>query len=367
MKPFPNGGEAPSSLKWAVRFLSVLLTLLFIFLLNFALSDIGDIEGPNRQSVFDDYVDQSLVERKETLNEEIRSTDIQIQRQREIQQTLQASMDNARETMNQMVSLYRLSLEQNIKPNETEQNALAESQTRFLDAQDRFETANNEISASNQKKHELNQELISINKQIEAQQKPAYQELNRLDRAHRFKVAAFKLSFIVPLFVLAAFLVYRFRGSAFRPVFFAALVATFWQLGVVMFHHFPRQFFHYIAVGAAIAIVLVFLIWVLKKITRPDVQTLIHRYRESYVKHLCPVCAYPITQGAFKYATWSRKGPKLPFTTPPEKATPEEARYACPSCGTLLFEKCENCGEQRHSLLPFCDQCGEKKELTGIA
>jgi hypothetical protein len=62
---------------------------------------------------------------------------------------------------------------------------------------------------------------------IDEQHRPARQESDQLSRRHRFKVASLKLAFIVPLFLLASWSVYRFRDSAYRPNCFAAVVATF--------------------------------------------------------------------------------------------------------------------------------------------
>ena len=32
-----------------------------------------------------------------------------------------------------------------------------------------------------------------------------------------------------------------------------------------------------------------------------------------------------------------------------------------------LLEKCEHCGSARHSLLPFCDNCGREKQVEELA
>lgn len=365
MKKTHAGGTAPASLRWTTYFLSTLLTLLLIWLLGFFLSDIGDLTGPDFQRVTERHVDQSLLDRTSELAGRIREVDTQITRQREIQQNLSQSMDNARETMKQMMDLHRLSLEQKVAPSETEQQALATSQKRFLDAQDRFESANAEIVSSSQTKFELTEEQRLVTGQVEAQHRPAQEEFDRLLRQHRFKVASFKLAFIVPLFLLAAWLVYWCREGSYRLIFVSLLIASFWKVGIVMFEHFPREFFKYIAILAAIFIVIAFFIWVLWKVAKPGAETLLKRYREAYASHLCPICSYPIVRGAFRHAIWTRKGPRL--LTSSENATGSggglDSPYACPSCGTSLFEKCESCAAQRHSLLPFCERCGTEKAL----
>jgi hypothetical protein len=42
----------------------------------------------------------------------------------------------------------------------------------------------------------------------------------------------------------------------------------------------------------------------------------------------------------------------------------DEKPYACPACGTVLFEECGSCGGIRHALLPHCQHCSAHKEVT---
>lgn len=362
----PRSPAAPAALRWAVYFLSLILTFLWVWLLSFVLSDIGDLEGPEYDAIREQHVDGSLVERSTELHDEIRAIDVQIRRQNEIQNGLKNSMDNARATMEQMMSLHRLSLERSVNPTEAQQEALSTSQQRFIDAQEKYEEANNEIAESNQRKFELNQELENVNQSIEDQEEPAREEYQERRKQHRFKTASFKLLFIVPVFLVSSFLVFKKRESLFRPVFFSVLVASFWKVGAVMFEHFPREFFKYIAIAAAIIIVMAFLVWILKRVAKPGVDLLVKRYREAYQRHRCPVCDYPIMRGPLKNALWTRKGPKLPGTVQQADTAVTDEPYACPSCGSSLFESCTSCNKQRHSLLPFCDHCGTRKDFESL-
>ena len=275
-------------------------------------------------------------------------------------------MDNARATMEQMMSLHRLSIEREVTPGESQQEALTTSQQRFIDAQDRYEQANAEITNSNQRKFDLAQELESVNQRLEEQRKPANEEYGQLRKAHRFKVASLKLAFIVPFFLAAGFLVFKKRESIFRPILMSLLMASFWKVGVVMFEHFPREFFKYIAIAASIFIVLSFLIWMLKRAARPGIDLLIKRYREAYQRHRCPVCDYPIMRGPLKNALWTRRKLKFPDGAALSLSTATEEAYACPACGSQLFEACSTCEKQRHSLLPFCEHCGDER-ITEVA
>jgi len=365
MSETSKGATPPAFLRWGIYLLATVLTFLLIWLLGFVLADIGDLKGPDFSAITQGHVSPALTERAAALEKEMSEIDVQVSHQREIQQNLQRSMSNARETMQQMMSLHRLSLEQKVTPSDTEREALATSQKRFLDSQERFEQANEAITKSNQAKYDRGQELKAVRSQIDEQHRPARQEFDQLSRRHRFKVASLKLAFIVPLFLLASWSVYRFRDSSYRPVCFAAVAATFWKLGTVMFDHFPREFFKYIAISAGIVIVLAFLVWMLRRSVRPGRLTQLRRFRDAYAAHHCPICAYPIARGALKYAVWTRKGPTI--VAPGAAAGQEdEPRYACPCCGTLLFEKCDQCHAARHSLLPYCDGCGREKPVREL-
>jgi len=344
--------------------LSTLLMFLIIYLLGFVLRDIGDIEGPDYQEVRESHVDETLRQRADDLQNEIAATETKIERQTEVQGDLKRGMDNARETMQQMMDLQRLSLERQATPTDEERNALATAQQRFLDAQNRFEEANNEIAALNEKRFELRQELDTVQEQLSEQEKPAREEFEQLMRAHQFRVASWKLLFIVPLFALAAWLFYRKRRSPYRAICLAALLATFWKVGVVMFDYFPREFFKYIAIFAAIGIVLWFLVWLLRNAAKPNRDLILNRNREAYRSHNCPVCAYPIARGPLRFALWTRKGPQISVAAGNANGLEQEAEdtpYACPSCGTTLFETCGECGKPRHALLPYCEHCGDEQ------
>jgi len=355
----------PLSLRVGSFLLASLLTLLLVWLLGFALDDLRRMDGPEWTSVSAEFVDPALRERSTELRMQIGEIELAVQRQTELQGDLQRSMNNARDTMQQMMELQRLSLEKGEPPTEPEREALATSQQRFLEAQERYEAANTQIASANAERFRLRGELEQTNEEIKEQERPASTVYGRRKRNHEWRIAAARLGLIVPLFLLAAWLFRRLRSSGYRPIATAFLLATFWKVGTVMFDHFPQEYFKYIAIAAAIVIVLNFLLWVLRKATRPDRSLLLSRYREAYREHRCPVCSHPIARGPLRFARWTRRGPVLP---PGSEAEGEAGTpYACPSCGTGLFGSCQSCGELRHELLPFCEHCGEEQPVPSGA
>ena len=325
--------------------------------------DIERIEGPDYQEIRKSHVDEKLEEERDDLAAQLAQLENSIDREGEIQKEERRSMDNARETMKQMMDLHRLSLEQGAPPSETETEALATAQQRFLSAQNKFEESNARITESNAERFQISEGKRKAEKDLALQEKPARDEYDETQTRHRLKLASFKLAFIVPLFLLSAFLIYRYRRSIYRPVFIAALGATFWHLARVMFDHFPREYFKYIAIVAGIITVIVFLVWLLRKASRPNRSLLLNRYREAYRNHTCAICAFPVARGPMRFAQWTKKGPVISRQAiGGETADDADEPYSCPSCGTSLYDTCHSCNKTRHSLLPFCEHCGDELE-----
>jgi predicted RNA-binding Zn-ribbon protein involved in translation (DUF1610 family) len=181
-------------------------------------------------------------------------------------------------------------------------------------------------------------------------------------------VAVYKLAFLLPLFLCAAALWLKGRTSPYRPLVYAAILATAWKVGVVMHAHFPARVFKYVAIGAGILTVVVALVKLIRTVVAPRRDWLLKQYREAYSRHRCPICSDPIQRGPLRLATWTRKGPALSGGAAAAVAVAgatEAAQepYVCPACGTRLFERCESCSHTRHSLLPYCESCGAEKEF----
>lgn len=229
----------PRALGLASMLMSTLLMFLFIWLLGFVLNEINDMEGPPYQPVLERHVDAGLRSRQGQLTEQLAGLDGAVSRQQQVQQDLLRSMDNAQQTLQQMMELHRLALSQGVPPTEADKQTLAESQRRFLLAQESYEAANAAIAAANEERFGLGQELSQVRARLATLEEPARREHQGLLQTHRFRVASFKLAFIVPLFLAAAWSVSRHRRSPYRVVLLAALGASFWKLGRVMFDHFP--------------------------------------------------------------------------------------------------------------------------------
>ena len=351
---------------WGHRLLifgfGVLLTVLLVWLLEFVVSDIGRWSGPEFEYIERKYVSQETLDNLEGLEKEMRALQVEIDDQKEIQGILRTSTENSRETMGQLVDIHKLNLEKDVKPTQVEQEALAESEARFLDNQKRFQEANEKIAGLSEQQRRVAQQIAALKEEIGEKRKPVKEAYDEAREVHLIKVAALKLAVIVPLLFVAAWFLLKHRTGPYAPIIYASFCATFWETGAVMFKHFPREYFKYIAIGAAIVIVLGALIHLIRLVTTPRAEWLIRQYKDAYHKRRCPVCAFPIQRGRFKDLLWTRRGPRgiLPIAQAGEPD--EDQAYTCPSCGQALYTACAQCGKMRHALLPYCQHCGAEAD-----
>ncbi len=350
---------------WTHRFLiylfSTLLTLLFVWLLGFVLWDISRIKGPDYQAIEKEQIGKNVFDQISELIEQRKSIELQIKNQREIQAILETSTNNSQQTMNQLLDMHKHNLEQGVKPTEAEQNALAESEKIFLDNQKNFQEANRKIASLSEKLRLVEDEISRRQAELKELQKPVREIYNELYAKHRFKIASLKLGFLIPLLFVVSWLVIKKRGLAYSPIIYSAFIAVFSHTAFVMHQHFPRDFFKYLAIGAAIIIVLCFLIHLIRMIAKPKLDWLIKQYKEAYMKRLCPVCSYPIERGPFKYLVFPLKWSVMRAPNHQGEYPDDDKPYSCPSCGTQLYENCKECNAIRPSLLPHCQSCGAEK------
>jgi len=336
-------------LLWSIRLLSALFSVLLIWLFSFLLADIDDIEGPQRHSIEALLLDQEMLQSEKEMLAQIAEHDGAIKRQTEIQSRLEESMANAGETLKQMTEFHRFRIEKGDKPTLAEEKTLSRAQTRFMDAQDSFQAANTTIGVLEADRHTVRVALETVQHGLAGQRKATAKEFNDLWQAHRRKIGAFKLAFIVPVLLLSAFFYRKHRKSLWKSILFAFLFASFWKVGVVMHEHFPSEFFKYIAIAAAIIIVFAFLVFLLKSSAKPDTSAKLKRYSDAYQRGLCAECAHPFAGKGIGKVKTNFGG---------EDGMSVDKNYNCPSCGTSLFHACEKCEGRRHSRLPHCVHCG---------
>jgi len=343
---------------WGIRLfiaiLGIILGILLFWLLGFITKDIGDLPGPGFAEMRKKYVDSTVDEKQKLLSEQVEVTEKQIGAINREQRILRDSSKNLQNTINQLARAAgkfdsSVEITQIIK----------KSQAAFLEKQTKYEENNEKIFELTQQLNEKESDLAAVKKAIEKQEDAARKEYSGLRKKHRLKVAAIKLAVLLPIFIVVSILFLKRRSWAYRSIVWAAFIAAFVKIAFVVHEYFPREYFKYIAILVVIAIVLGILIRLIKRVVRPKKELLVKQYQQNYDKHVCPVCSKPIRTNQLAFSALSALRKKSSLVTEMQSETQQE--YSCPSCGTKLYEKCQNCEGIRHSLLPYCLSCGAEK------
>lgn len=351
--------KAPFSHRFLIVVFSSVFGILVFWLLSFLIDDVGNSAKIDREKFEEQFVDKNLREETKELETQIFELGSKIQSEQEKQTILENSTSNSQQTMNQLLEMQKLGLQKGIKPSETEQKALAESQQTFLQNQTKFQELNSKISELTEEKRNLEARQQQIQTKIEEQRKPAEKEFQAKSDDKNLEVAIWKLAILIPFLLLAFFLFWNKKWKTYNPVVYAFGISVLLKISRVMHEHFPSRYFKYILILLALGIVLKILLFLLKMIAAPKKDWLLKQYREAYEKFLCPVCEFPIRRGELKFH--SKKNLKvLPLT----QVSQSEKPYNCPVCGKKIYEECENCQKVRASLLPFCEHCGKEFETN---
>ena len=355
--PKPRG---PWIHRFSIRLFTVILAILVYWVLGFLVGDIESIQGPRYSEIEKEYVDQALVGQEGRLAESIAEIDRDIASKREEMQIVSDSSQNLQKTINQLIELQKVTVQESAVLPEAEQINLSESLESFLDSQEKYQVYNEELSELMDQKRGLESERLDLEKEIEGQREPARSEYERLKENHDLRLAMLQLLILVPLLAAGAFLIVKKRDSIYFPLFAGYGAAVLLKVSLVIHEYFPTRYFKYVLVIGLLIAVVKLLIYFIRVAAFPRTQWLTRQYREAYERFLCPVCEYPVRTGPRRFLFWTRR--TVNKIVLPNKAE-EERPYSCPACGTPLFEECPECHGIRHSLLPYCEHCNAEKEI----
>jgi hypothetical protein len=357
-----SGNKGPWIHRLLVYTFASIFSLLVYWLLGFVVRDIATWPGPNIQEVEQRILDQNLVQEMASLQNQIDESSRAIASRKESQKVVRDSTSNSEKTMNQLLELQKLTLQRGVTPSPDEVKALAESEKLFLANQSKYQEINDQIAGLSDELSRLENRQRETQKKLQTQRPAVQEEYNRLYSRHQWKLAALKLTFLVPLVALAVWLFLKKRATLYAPLVYGLGLAVLVKVGQVMHEHFPRRYFKYILILIALVLVVRVLVYLLRAMAYPKLDWLLKQYREAYEHFLCPVCNYPIRLGPRKHLFWTRRSLKK-LQVPPGSETTVDKPYICPVCATHLFEECVACKGIRHSLLPACAHCGAEKSL----
>lgn len=359
MKTSPKG---PWTQRVAVVLFTALTGILVFWLLGFVVEDIEQLKGPQQSEVERRALDPALVTQEQAADKQTALIQVKINDLKARQQLLRDSTTSSQQTMNQLLEMQKLSIQNQVKPTAAEQEVLAESVSLFIANQTRYQQLNEEIAKHSEEQRNLSDSKRGIESRLGVQREKAVNEFERLNRRHRLRVAALQLLFLIPVLLVVVYLVLKWRATMYAPLLYVIGIATLAKVIGVVHENFPSRYFKYVLLVAALAVVIRVLVHLIRATKSPKLASLLKQYREAYERFLCPICEYPIRRGPMKYSFWDRRSIRdLRAPGPPSEVSEEP--YSCPSCGSALFERCTNCQTVRHTLLLFCDRCGNEKEL----
>ena len=134
--PKPRG---PWIHRFSIRLFTVILAILVYWVLGFLVGDIESIQGPRYSEIEKEYVDQALVEQEGRLAESIAEIDRDIASKREEMQIVSDSSQNLQKTINQLIELQKVTVQESAVLPEAEQINLSESLESFLDSQEKYQ------------------------------------------------------------------------------------------------------------------------------------------------------------------------------------------------------------------------------------
>lgn len=324
---------APFRVRAFLALLSVVLGMLFLWLIGFVLSDIDRRPRPVRSHFEAMHVDPAVEEALEEAVQALARVENDLRHQNTIRVNRQASRDSAKQTWDQVERSVSFSTERDTEPSDALLSSRDEAIRLFMEAKTAYETANDRASELEEERFELESTRDSLARTLADQRRKALPEYEKAYSLFMNELAFYKLAFTVPLTLLSVVLASRKRNSVYRAIPLALAIASSLSLGRVMFDHFPREYFKYIAIFTALGVVLFLISKVVRSIHRPRPEVLLRSRREAYNKHLCAECSHPFPSD-------------------------HGSTYTCPACGTGLFDSCSSCSGSRHSLLPHCIHCG---------
>ncbi len=333
----------------AIYFLSIILTILLIWLGGFVLRDIDSRTAP-------EIKEKDLLKQKQKYQDQIAEIDKKINITEEKKKYLEDSTEASQNTLKQLLELRRQSIEKSLAISPEESKAFAESQRIFLDNQKQLQAIMSDILELKNEKRNYTELLGEVNKEVN-------QKRNEIWRKHRRSIALYKVLFITPFVLIGLWLIIWKRIPSRNPFIYAFDIAVFYLLIKIIHQHFPSRYYKYIFVIMAIIAVFVILVYLIRQSLRPSKNWLLKKYKEAYNRFHCPVCQYSFSYGSSKDSRIKKESMKygIPMFILETEGLKE---YRCPSCGTAIFESCSNCNHLRHSLLPYCYYCGNLKSIS---
>lgn len=342
-----------------IHLFTLLAGILFFWLLGFLLQDIRTLEvPPYKLKVLQEIEEKGyppLNEQLQSVNDSLKGLNSEIKARQEDQELRAKGAENLEQTIAQLRRLINTDPAQD----PTQKARLSENLESFLALQKQYQEINNTLTSLTSARIEKERQRESLSKQLSTLDEKYRLEKVALEKWNRMRVATLQLVLLIPLLGVFLFFMTRKRGACF-PIFLAFGCAALIRIILTMHEYFPARWFKYIWIVIALLAVVWLLVYLIRLAITPRPERLVLQYSQAYEKFFCPICEYPIRRGPLKYLYWNRKNIQTVLKGTGSSTLPEtvDTPYTCPACGEQLFEKCEQCGKIRHSLLQYCEHCG---------
>ena len=166
--------------------------------------------------------------------------------------------------INQLLELQRLSIQKAVALSESEKENLSTSLKSFLESQKSYQELNQQIADLTSKKLAMEEEKNQIEQQLAKQREPAEKEFRELSERHRLRLAFYQLAMLIPLLLVAGYLLMARRGSIYFPLFLAVGGATLLKVALVIHKYFPTRYSKYVLILALLAVVIRLMIYLIR-------------------------------------------------------------------------------------------------------
>jgi ABC-type sugar transport system permease subunit len=351
-------------MRFSILLLAIVFGILVYWSAGFLLDDIRVISMPDRKAFFEQHIDKSLQAQLDVLEARLLELD---HKQNLISQQRGFIQDSSGSLKITVDNLFTLKNRDQQLISEAQFKHILATLDKIIQIQDEFkETADRYLQTTNER-FELGKDIAALKKRIERQKADVQKQFSDKLHKHNIRTTIVKMAFLLPLVFACTVLLVAKRKSIYRLIYFSASVAIYSKTALVIHDRFPSRYFKYILTLAMLALVGWGFAWLIRRLVKPKLETLLKQYRQAYERFLCPVCEYPIRTGPRKHLYWTRRTVHKTALAPNQGRQDGDEPYSCPACGTGLFETCEACGKICHSLLPNCQHCGDKKTITGEA
>jgi predicted RNA-binding Zn-ribbon protein involved in translation (DUF1610 family) len=320
--------------------LSVILFGLLVSLGEKALSDLKAIpQYPEYTYYAEKYVDATLQGEIDLLRSELSMTENRLKKAESEGVKIREEYLYHKDILDASVDVKKAKGIAGEKEAQEKDEQLEESRTGYIQKREELLLNRKLVSNIQDRIDELNQQIQKKEIQQEANREKGRKEYEWELRKYQSKVFFLRIGFILPVVALGIYLFLRAKRGKY-----AVLIYTYMFFALVMALHMLAEYVwktvHFYGVYSAGALIVGgTIVLAIRSIHRPSREKLLKGIKKMLAERRCPNCGWRIE-------------------------VKEGAPYYCPSCGLAIYDKCPECREIKHALLPYCSQCNHETTIA---